>query len=217
MSEFEKKKCLEDKYNFGCFVIGMLTVLLLENLGLILLQTTTVLDYPNIFIGYFPIIFTIIVQLIADKFINETMVPDIYFTKGILGMFLILLCDKIIIPILTNYESIGDTYSYAWYMFIIYISPSFIYTFASLIYYFFKKLVRNIKINMYYDSLYYQELINSENNEQIEEKNNNEVNNESLNNNINESSNENPNKDIFDISGGFVKKLSKKIEENIEK
>lgn len=221
---FEEEKKLKRNRDFGAFVMGCLSVLFISYLGVYLSNVTDIINNPDVFIIYYPLIYTLIVAKLLSFFINDTIVPDSLFIKGMVSMFLLNIANKVLAPFLFLYGKVDDISNIISYYFVIYIAPSLVYfLFLMIVYYFQSIRLKYINLkNGEYDTIIEQNnKFYEEHKKQKEldkkQKKDNKISNEKLKNNEIEEIDENKQTDIFDTAGTFVKRLSKKVEENIKK
>lgn len=212
MIYFEETKKYKRNRDFGCFIIGCLSVLFISYFGYFLSNVTNILINPDIFIIYYPLIFTIIVVTLLNKFINNNIVPDLFFIKGTFFMFVLNILNKVISPVYFLNGKIDNLSNLISYFFVVYIAPSLVYFLFLMITYYFQS-IRLKYINLKKGD--YDKIIEQNNQIYEKQKKNKQINKNIKNDNTKEISND-ISPDVFDSAGNFIKKLSEKIENNIK-
>lgn len=206
-----EQKRLKRNRDIASFIMGVLSMFLLSCLGEILSNYTNIIENPDNFVIIFPIIYSIIVLILLDKFINDTYVPDLLFLQGSLFGLIFMFLRKVVEPYFLyngQVENLGNILSF---FFVVYVVPGITYNFAIWIWYYIQSI--RLKFAEYMQGAidnatdYTQSLCDEYKELDIKER---EENGEIISNEEKETK-----ADMFDITGNAIKNFSKILEDNI--
>lgn len=204
------RKKLEKRKELGCLITGFISVLLLKTIGLLINEYYDIVTNEDMYIFILPAIYTFFVEYFLAKAVNDSLIPNKDFFHGIVFGFIFLILKYALIPYIYYYGTISEEYlnNAIGYLVFINIVPNIGYLLIFSGWYYicdirFKWILR---VRGEYD-----DIIAQHNKEYEEYKK------AQREGKVPKGGTKNENADFFDISGGFIKKLSSKFEENIKK
>lgn len=193
MNDLDNKK----EYELILFIFGIFSSLFLYSISRTLDMFYKLSLSPQIYMFYIPIIVGLIAQKFAIKFLILEFKQLILFEKGILYHFLALTSSIVFYALFFR-----QPVELLAYRLIICCSPLLTYTFLSWIYYY----ISEIKIKAF-EIMNTETIIEEDSNEEISDENKKE----------DEVENNDEVDDILNSANSFVKRLSDKISNNINK
>ena len=200
------------KRNFACFVIGFLLVFIIQKIELLILGKIDINTQIELYLFYIPTIYTILIEYLKSKLINDGLTPDKYCAKGQKMGILFLILKDFVSPIILSLgrissDNIAEGVSN---LFLTLVFPSLLFCLLSFAWSNIMEIRLKFLIGMMggYDEIVaqhnkeYEEFQKKKTEGKFNEKEDLEV-------------NEDP--DLFDISGSLIKKVSSKLEKNIKK